>query len=273
MRTRSNRQLWALGQYGQLSQIPNWGGDPKYPHLSNYLASEVRTGDGSWQAAVLGATAGVVFGAMGGTIGVLVGGLNWPPGPVVSIAGTVAISIWLTVAITLRDRRNREEKEAARLRLGSRGVLFSLYTSAFSGGFEGHLTPAVLERLEEGAKAWWETRSALETPTWRAATGDSLWASAREKASRSVEAAMGRLLILAGEPDSEARQTSLSTVIGEMRAVADQTVRLSVRHYRSESEPGVPGLRDALGELHMLSAAEEELATLTETRLGETDAN
>ncbi|MCW5942310.1 MAG: hypothetical protein KIS66_08765 [Fimbriimonadaceae bacterium] len=259
-----NQPFTALGQFRELRQVPGWGGDRKYPHLSNYLATQVTMRDGSWQTAVLGAAAGVIFGSMGGAIGVLVGGMNWPPGPVVSIAGTVAVSVWVTLAVTVSQRRDKADQEAARLRLGSRGVLYRLYTSAFSGGFEGYLPAAVLGKLEEGAEAWWDTRSALESPVWKAASGESPWASAKEKALRSVEAAMSRLLILACEPESEGRRTSMEVVLAEMREVADQVTKLAARHYRPDREPGVSGLRDALGELKMLSAAEDELARVGE---------
>lgn len=271
MKDPTQPSLRALSSLRELRHLPSGGGDRQYPYLSNYVSSQVRMGDGSWQAAVLGASAGVIFGAMGGAIGVLVGGLNWPPGPVVSVAGTVAISLWVTLAINLRGRRDKAQQELARLRLGSRPMLYRLFSSSFSGSFETFLPASVLAKLEEGAKAWSDTKAALDSPTWEVASSDSVWASAKDKASRSVEAAMSRLLILAGEPESEARQTSFDTVIGEMRAVADQTVRLSTRHYRPESEPGVSGLRDALGELHMLAAAEDELTMMSEQPLGETD--
>lgn len=218
---------------------------------------------GAWLGAILGSTWGMTGGAIGG----LVGGLQVPAAYIPLIIAPATI----VTIFTLRWyflARSEEEKSTARLRGEARGVIQRLWMARITQKLHEVLGEEAVYLLNEGAKQWFRCKTALDSPVIKATSADSPWRQARDSGLRSMDAAMARLVLLCGNGAVPSRETGPAPhLLEDMRQMADEASKMAEKLAKRtgiSSGDASSDLRRVIGELKMLSAADDEYDRIRE---------
>lgn len=211
---------------------------------------------------ILGAILGTSWGITGGAIGGLIGGLGvspvWLPLIVLpAVIATVGGLVWYYRA------RSEEERSVARIRGEAKGVLQRLTMARWTGKLKETLGEDAAFLLNEAAKEWIRCRAALDSPVFKASGAESPWRRARDNGLRSMDAAMARMVLFAGSGSIISRADgTAAALLQDMRNMADESAkhaeRLAGRTGISSGDAS-SDLRRSIGELRMLSDADDEL--------------
>lgn len=184
----------------------------------------------------------------------------------------VAAAFALARILRFQATRTEEERSLSRARRDARAMLLQLYAWKQHGRLKRMLGAGVGELLDQGGRYWMECRAALGSDVWNSAGAGAPWAGVRERAVKAMDAAMARLLVLAGSANCAESDflspgyDSCHKMVEEMRRMAREARRLTdklvVRTASEFADSPVSELQEALGEMRRLEAAEDELDQL-----------
>ena len=205
---------------------------------------------GLW-GGIVGGTGGI----LGGALGVILGSSDSPP-HIMAILVPIALWLGLAIGLALRIFKQIKLEEGAWSR-ESRGLMTKMYVARWHGNLKQALGEEGAERMNEAAKVLLQCQSTLDSPAWKAASGSQLWSEIREKAIRSMDAAMARMLLLVM---SGASSQETASILQDMKDMHDEVNRASKRHSQISGIPmgGAEGLRQTLAEMRELANADEE---------------
>jgi hypothetical protein len=117
-----------------------------------------------------------------------------------------------------------------------------------------------IAELNEGATQLLRCKSSLAAEAWLTLSPGDPWNEARDEMLRSMDTAMGRLLVLVMNRRSF---TEISTVLEQMRAAANEAVRVTEVRSHSSGSTG-RDLRASIARMRELTVAEDELLHIRE---------
>ena len=147
--------------------------------------------------------------------------------------------------------------------LEARPVLGRLFYAMNHVGLR-HALGDSADLLEEGAKLWRDSMTALSDPAWTSAEPGSALASASARARAAIDAAMARLVMLIGDAGRDKNTAEARALLEQMeetlRHARSVTGKLAHRDGAAEDERD--RLRRAMQELQQLDDALEEVQSL-----------
>jgi hypothetical protein len=236
--------------------------EPGLEHFVQWLDHQLRRSPDT-RAGILGAIMGTSWGLGGAGVGVLAGVFTMPA-PWVLTPLALALAANIGGLFWYFKGRSEEERVLRDSMAEARGLLWKLQKARV----KGHLGQSLGEAkplLEEAARHWVLARACFQSPIWNA-SGAGAHAEAREHGLRAMDAAMNRLVLLAGFGSFDASPEGQPVrLVEDMRQISAEAKRLAERLGKrtlaGESDASRE-LRAALGELRMLSSAEQELSEL-----------
>lgn len=204
---------------------------------------------GIWGAVVGGSSGfvGMSMGIMSGNGGVTTGN------PLLYLP----FALWLTLAAGMTFWVVRTSKrEHGAWAPESRGVMTRLLAARWQGGLRQMLTPDGANLLNSAASTLLQCKATLDNSAWKIAAGSEVWSQMREKAVRSMDSAMVRMLLNITSGSSE----EAKKILADMKELNEEVNKAAQRHASVSGVPlgGAEGLRQTLSEMRELATADEE---------------
>lgn len=164
--------------------------------------------------------------------------------------------LWLSLAGAMTFWVLRKNKQQCTWTAESRNIMTQLVVARWQGNLRQYLGQDQANLLNSAAEVLMRCRTTLDNPAWKAASGSEVWSQMRDKASRSMESAMARMLLLVTANSHE----EAKVVLADMKSLDDEVTKAARRHasVTGESLGGTDALRQTLSEMRELASADEE---------------
>jgi hypothetical protein len=252
------------------SQNHWWGrGEPDLLSLYKWIDLQSHGTGSDRRGGVFGAVVGGFWGLMGGTIGLLAGGLQIDPAYSVTIPVALGLAVSSCMTIWYVRGRTAADKAYAKTVGEMRSFVWKLMSARWQGTVKSLIGEEAALALNAAAYEYLQCRTALNSPAWQAVGSDSPWASARDKTRIAMDVAMSRLVTMIGQGARPSDPTVQGLIEDMRKATAEATTTASrlAEHHNLPTD-ATNELRKALGEMQALNEADAEFEGLARDELG-----